>query len=73
MGSMPLKTHFESELVVESQKRLADELRPIIMDNPSWYAKAVDYVIFDKLDHVRCLHFLQRDSLHPFGEVISYR
>ena len=61
-----------SELVAEFLERLANELRLIIVDNPSWHAKAVDYVMSDKLDHVRCLYFLQRDSLHPFGEVIGY-
>ena len=49
---------------------LANKLRPIIVDNLLWHAKVVDYVMFDKLDHVRCLHLLQRDSLCLFGEVI---
>ena len=62
----------DSELVTEFLERLADELRPIIMDNSTWHAKMVDYMMFDKLDHVRCFHYLQRDSLHPFREVISY-
>ena len=43
---------------------LADELRPIIMDNLSWHAKAVNHVMFDELDHVRCLYLPQEDSLH---------
>ena len=60
------------ELVAESLGCLADELRPIIMDNPLWHAKAVDHVMFDELDHVRCLYLLQGDSLCPFREVISY-
>jgi len=59
------------ELAAESLERLADELKPIIMDNPSWHAKVIDYMMFDKLDHVRCLHLLQRGSLRPFGEVIK--
>ena len=69
---MSLKTHSTSELVVESLECLADELRPIIMKNLSWHAKAVDHVIFDEFDHVRCLYLLQGDSLCPFGEVIGY-
>ena len=53
---MSLKTHYDAELVAESVKGLADELRSIIMDNPSWHAKAVGHVMFDKLDHIKCLH-----------------
>jgi len=62
----------DPELVVESLKGLADELRPIIMDNPSWYAKEVDHVIFNKLDHVICLYLSQGNSFSPFGEIIDY-
>ena len=43
-----------------------------IMNNLSWPVKVVEYVMFDKLYHVRCLHFLWRDSLRPFGEVTGY-
>jgi len=41
------------EFVVESLKRLADELGPIIVDDSSGHVKAVYYVMFDKFDHVR--------------------
>jgi len=36
------------------------------------YTKAVYYVIFNKLDYVGRLHFLQRDSFHLFWEIVSY-
>ena len=62
----------DSELIAESLEYLADELRPIIVNNLLWHAKVVDYMMFDKLDHVRRLHLLQRDNLRPFGEVIGY-
>jgi len=51
---------------------LADELRPIIMDNPSWHTKAVDHVMFNELDHVRCLYLPQGYSFSLFREIISY-
>jgi len=37
-----------SELVAEPLKSLADELGPIIMNNPSWYTKAVNDVMFNE-------------------------
>ena len=55
---MLLKNTLDPELLVESLKRLADELRPIIVKNPSWHAEAVDHVMFYKFNHVRCLHLL---------------
>jgi len=58
-----------SELITESLERLADELRPIIMENLLWHTKAVDHEMFDKLDQVRCLHLLQRDCLCSFWKV----
>ena len=53
-------------------KCLAIELRPIIVNNPSWRTNAVDHVKFNELDHVGCLYLPQEDSLSIFGEVISY-
>ena len=61
-----------SKLVAESLEYLANEQRPIIVDNLSWHAKAVDYVMFDKLDHATYFYLLQRDNLYPFREVIDY-
>jgi len=40
------------ELVIESLKHLADELRFIIVDNSSRFAKVVNYVMLDESDHV---------------------
>jgi len=48
----------DSELIAESLEYLADELRPIIVNNLLWHAKVVDYMMFDKLDHVRHLYLL---------------
>ena len=62
----------DSKLVAEPLKGLADELRLITMDSPSWHAKAVDHVMFNKLDHVRCLYLPQGDSFSPFREVIGH-
>ena len=62
----------DSKLVAEPLKGLADELGPIIIDNSSWHAKAINDVMFNKFDHVRYLYFPQRDSFSPFREVISY-
>ena len=62
----------DSELLTESLKGLADELRPIIMDDPSWHTKAVNDVMFNEFDHVRCFYLPQRDSFSPFREVIGY-
>jgi len=41
------------------------------MDNSSWHAKAINNVMFDKLDHIRRFYFFQRNSFCPFGEVKS--
>jgi len=60
------------EFVTESLKCWADKLRPIIVNNLSWHAKEVDYVIFNKLDHVKCPYLPQEDSFNLFGEVIGY-
>jgi len=54
---MTLKTHsgsyaihiLDPKLIAESLEGLADELRPIIIDNLSWHAKAVDHVILMNL------------------------
>ena len=69
---MCLRHTLELELVAESLECLTDELRPIIIDNPSWHAKAVDHVMFNEQDYVRCLYLPQRDSFSPFRKVIGY-
>ena len=69
---MPLRSHLDPEFVAEPLKSLDDELGPIIMNNPSWYTKAVNDVMFNELDHIRCLYLPQRDSFGPFREVVDY-
>jgi len=41
------------------------------MDNPSWHAKAVNDVMFNELDYIRCLYLPQGDNFCPFEEVIG--
>jgi len=62
----------DSKLVAKSLEGLTDELRLIIMDNPSWHTEVVDYVMFNELDHVRCLYLSEKNSFSPFREVIGY-
>src|SRR5438270_169643 len=47
-GGYALYSEFSAKLL----KRVADELRPIIMHNPSGDTKVVDHVVFDKLDSI---------------------
>jgi len=47
----------DPKLVVEFLECLANELRPIIVNNPSWYAKAIDHI--NELDHIRCFYLLK--------------
>ena len=61
-----------SELVAELLKGLTDELGPVIMDNSSWHAKAVNDVMFNEFDHVSCLYLPQGNSFSSFREVIGY-
>jgi len=42
------------------------------MDNLSWHTKAVDHVMFNELDHIKCLYLPQGDSFSLFGKVIGY-
>ena len=49
---MLLKTHFESEFITEPLECLANELGSIVMDNLSGYAKVIEHVMLDELDHV---------------------
>ena len=53
----------DSELIAEPLKSLTDELGPIVMNDPSWHTKAVNDVIFNEFDHVRCLYLPQGNSL----------
>ena len=69
---MPLRYTLDPKLVAESLEGLADELRSITMDNPSWHAKVVDHVMFNELDHVRCFYLPQGDSFSQFGKIIGY-
>ena len=69
-GSYAVEDTLNPKFVAESLESLTDELKTIIMDNPSWHAKAIDHV--NELDHVRCLYLPQGDSFSPFREVISY-
>jgi len=62
----------DSEFVTESLECLADELRPVIVDDLSGYTAVVEHVMLDELDHVWCLYFFQGDNFHPFREVIHY-
>jgi len=59
----------DSEFVIDLLEYLADELRPVIVDDSSGYTDAVKHVMVDELDHFWCLYFLQGD---PFREVIRY-
>ena len=49
---MPLRTPLDSELFAESLKSLADELGPIVMNDPSWHTEAVNNVMFNEFNHV---------------------
>jgi len=56
-GEYVVEDTLDSELVA-SLECLADEQRPIIVNNSSWHAEAIDHVMFYEFDHVRCLHLL---------------
>lgn len=60
------------KLVAESLERLSDELRTIIIDNPSWDAEMVDDVVFDKLNHIMGFDLSKRVTPCPFAKIISY-
>ena len=40
------------------------------MNDLSWHTKAINDVMFNKFDHVRCLYLPQGNSFSPFREVI---
>lgn len=42
------------------------------MDDSPWHTKAIDDVLLDKLNSIGGFDFSERDSLCPFGKIISY-
>lgn len=60
---------FEYETCDITIERLIDELRSIIMNYPSGFAKTIDDVILDEINHIEAL--FQLNGLNPLRKVFG--
>lgn len=64
-------TALDPKFPTQSLEVVVPELRAIVMDDSSRHSEPVYQIVLYKFHKIRCLHFIERDSLGPFVEIVS--